>query len=272
MWPSRPVTAALQALDWLRPRQSLSDGGYGSDGGSAEALLSIGANGHAAADWRRQSDAPSLASYWLGRAGPYSRAGGAQAGKLAVGMAAADICWPQPAVQPSAYYSPTSGIYAEGAGPQAWAILGTLALSRTVPAEAIGCSYPRQTCFCQCAGASCIYWSYWYLTAEGLWKYSNLGGSNRTVRDGDVDAWVWGAVTSATVGRLPAVRFSDICAPPTPTASPTATATEPPPTSTPAPTSAPTPLPPTATSPPPTETPRPPTATPLPPRRRGRRR
>ena len=53
MWPPRPVTAALQALDWLRPRQSLSDGGYGSDGGSVEALLSIGANGHAAADWRR---------------------------------------------------------------------------------------------------------------------------------------------------------------------------------------------------------------------------
>ena len=40
-------------------------------------------------------------------------------------------------MQPSAYYSPTSGIYAEGAGPQAWAILGTLALSQTVPAEAI---------------------------------------------------------------------------------------------------------------------------------------
>lgn len=137
MWPARPVTAALQALDWLRPRQSPTDGGYGSDGGSAETLLSIGANGYAAADWRRQSDAPSLAGYWVGRAGPYSRAGGAQAGKLAVGMVATDACWPRPAVHPSSYYSPTSGIYAEGAGPQAWAILGTVALSQTVPSEAI---------------------------------------------------------------------------------------------------------------------------------------
>jgi hypothetical protein len=137
MWPARPVTAALRALDWLRPRQSLSDGGYGGDSGSVEALLSIGANGHAAADWRQQSDAPSLASYWLGRASPYSRAGGAQAGKLAVGMAATGTCWPRPAVHPDAYYSPTSGIYAEGAGPQAWAILGAAALSQTVPTEAL---------------------------------------------------------------------------------------------------------------------------------------
>jgi hypothetical protein len=137
MWPARPVTAALQALDWLRPRQSLSDGGYGGDGGSAEAQLTIGANGYTATEWRRQSGAPSLAHYWLGRAGPYSQGGGAQAGKLAVGMAATDTCWPRPAVHPSAYYSVTSGIYAEGAGPQAWAILGTIAVSETVPAEAV---------------------------------------------------------------------------------------------------------------------------------------
>jgi hypothetical protein len=137
MWPAQPVTAALQALDWLRPRQSLIDGGYGGDGGSAEALLSTGANGHTAEEWQRQPDAPSLAGYWLRRAPKFSRSGGVEAGKLAVGMIASHTCWPRATIQPSAYYSETSGIYAAGAGPQAWAILGTAALSETVPANAV---------------------------------------------------------------------------------------------------------------------------------------
>ena len=65
MWPARPVTAAQQAFIWLRPQQSLTDGGYGGDSGSVEALLSIGANSYSASEWRRQPDAPSLASSWL---------------------------------------------------------------------------------------------------------------------------------------------------------------------------------------------------------------
>jgi len=137
MWPARPVTAALQALDWLRPPQSLTDGGYGGDGGSVEASLSIGANGYPAGEWRRQEAAPSLASYWLGRAQPYSHLGAAQAGKLAVGMIATETCWPRAAVRPSAFYSATSGIYAAGAGPQAWAILGTVALPATQRASRV---------------------------------------------------------------------------------------------------------------------------------------
>jgi hypothetical protein len=136
MWPARPVTAALQALDWLRPLQSLTDGGYGSESGSAEASLAIGANHYPAAVWRRQPDSPSLANYWLGRASSYSQVGAAEAGKLAVGAASTDICWPHNALTSSAYYSPTTGAYGFGAGRQAWAILGTLALSETVPAQA----------------------------------------------------------------------------------------------------------------------------------------
>jgi len=136
MWPARPVTAALQALDWLRPLQSPADGGYGGESGSAEALLSIGANGYPADAWRRQPGAPSLAGYWLGRAQSYSSAGAAEAAKLAVGALATDICWPRNAVRPSAYYSETAGAYGFGAGRQAWAILGTAALSETVPAQA----------------------------------------------------------------------------------------------------------------------------------------
>lgn len=136
MWQAQPVTAALQALDWLKQRQSLSDGGFGSEGDSAEALLAIGAHGYGAGEWRRQAGGPSLGRYWLTRARSYSSQGAAQAGKLAVGASAAEMCWPGSAAQPANYYDGTTGIYAEGAGSQAWAILGVTALGQTVPAGA----------------------------------------------------------------------------------------------------------------------------------------
>lgn len=136
MWPAQPVTAALQALDWLKLRQSLSDGGFGSEGDSAEALLAIGANGFDAGEWQRQAGGPSLSRYWLARARSYGSQGAAQAGKLAVGASAAEMCWPGGAAQPANYYDEATGIYAEGAGSQAWAILGVAALGQEVPAGA----------------------------------------------------------------------------------------------------------------------------------------
>ena len=110
-----------------------------------------------------------------------------------------------------------------------------------------GCTFPSQACFCQCQGAKCVYWSYWHLTSGGAWQYSSLGAGNRILHDGDVDAWMWGPVTNTSINLLPALRFDQICAPPTPTASPTATATATllPPTATPPPLATNTPLPPT---------------------------
>ena len=137
MWPAQPVTAALRALDWLIGQQSLADGGYGGDGGSAEVLMAIGANGYGAGAWRLQAGSPSLSHYWLAHARSYSGQGAAQAGKLAVGAVAGKMCWPRSAVQPGDYYDETTGIYAEGSGPQAWAILGEVSLDQAVPAEAI---------------------------------------------------------------------------------------------------------------------------------------
>lgn len=137
MWPAQPVTAALQALDWLKGQQSLADGGYGGDGGSAEAMLAIGASGYDAREWRRQAGSPSLSRYWLARARSYSSQGAAQAGKLAAGAAAGEMCWPRSAAQPRDSFDETTGIYAEGAGPQAWAMLGEVSLNRAIPAEAI---------------------------------------------------------------------------------------------------------------------------------------
>jgi hypothetical protein len=137
MWPTQPVIAALQALDWLRPRQSAVDGGYGGEGATLEALLAVGANGYRAVSWRRQPDAPSLGGYFLSRAAHYSGLGAAEAGKLAVGVIATGMCFPQAAVQPSAYYDEASGEYASGAGPQAWAILGGAAMGEVVPSKAV---------------------------------------------------------------------------------------------------------------------------------------
>ncbi|MCH8949989.1 MAG: hypothetical protein IIB87_06390 [Chloroflexi bacterium] len=54
-----------------------------------------------------------------------------------------------------------------------------------------GCSDPG-SCYCQCSGGDCAYWAYFGL-ADGQWRFQNVGPSQRMIRDGDTDAWVWGA-------------------------------------------------------------------------------
>lgn len=136
--PGPAYTAVSKALNWLRPRQSEVDGGYGNASSSAEMLLSIGANRHKANDWRR-AGSPSLLGYLLSKGGPYSNSGAAEAGKMAVGLAATGGCWPAGAKEPMAHYRPATGVFGSfyGSGPQAWAILGTRALAQPVPALAL---------------------------------------------------------------------------------------------------------------------------------------
>ncbi len=102
-----------------------------------------------------------------------------------------------------------------------------------------GCTFPGQNCFCQCEGATCVYWSYWQWS-EGGWRYSQKGAASSTVLPGGVDGWVWGAGTVERASSPPAIAFADICAPPTPTltVTPSSTAT-PIPTPMPAPTATP---------------------------------
>lgn len=59
-----------------------------------------------------------------------------------------------------------------------------------------GCSDPGN-CFCQCSGGDCAYWSYFALNDDREWQFQQIGASQRTLRDGDVDAWIWGS------GRVP---------------------------------------------------------------------
>jgi hypothetical protein len=79
----------------------------------------------------------------------------------------------------------------------------------------IGCDYPGEDCFCQCLGNPCQYWTYWY-EAEGQWKYSPLGISNRVVEDGDVEGWVWGSGREAPPAEI---LVEDICSTPAAAAS-----------------------------------------------------
>jgi hypothetical protein len=68
---------------------------------------------------------------------------------------------------------------------------GSLVGSAVCKIGETGCDYPAEDCFCQCPGNPCHYWTYWYAEG-GEWKLSSLGASNRAMRDGDVEGWVWG--------------------------------------------------------------------------------
>jgi hypothetical protein len=139
--PAPPITAAASALDWLRPRQVITDGGYGNMGSTVETLLAVGANGLRAADWKRQPDSASLLSYAMGNGAAYAGTGADASAKVAAGLSAADGCWPLNALRPMDFYSPTTGAFVGangvGSGPQAWAILGTRSLSQSVPVTSI---------------------------------------------------------------------------------------------------------------------------------------
>lgn len=57
--------------------------------------------------------------------------------------------------------------------------------------EDTGCANPND-CWCQCQSGSCAYWGYFSLN-NGEWAYQPLGLSKRTLGDGDIDGWAWGA-------------------------------------------------------------------------------
>jgi hypothetical protein len=132
------VTAAAQALAWLRGQQEPATGGYGDGlGGAVEVMMALGANGERMAAWQPLTGTRTLADFVRLRATRYSRQGAAEAGKLAVAAVAAGGCRTTRSLQPSAYFSPTLGAYAPDNGFNAWGILGTLALGQAAPSSAV---------------------------------------------------------------------------------------------------------------------------------------
>lgn len=134
--------SAAKALDWLAVQQSVADGGYGNKSNSLEVLMAIGANGYQAATWQRGADGPSLLSYVLGHGADYSTNGIAAAGKLAISLSAGEGCYPHGSWQPTDFLMTGSAIFTGGfgvggAGAQSWGILGTRALSQSVPTAVV---------------------------------------------------------------------------------------------------------------------------------------
>lgn len=136
--PPDRTLAAARALAWLRTQQDPETGGFGESFSSAvEVLMALGANHEQPETWQPLDGQRSLAAYLLPRARSFSLSGAAAAGKLAVAFATADACRPARTVKPSFHYSETLGAYAPDSGPNAWAILGAVAVSETVPAGAV---------------------------------------------------------------------------------------------------------------------------------------
>ncbi len=80
--------------------------------------------------------------------------------------------------------------------------------------DGLGCAFPQESCFCQCMGSPCVYWSYWRQDDAGVWAYANRGALSIPVRHGMVQGWVWGPGTVAEAPSPPALTFADICAAP----------------------------------------------------------
>ena len=77
-----------------------------------------------------------------------------------------------------------------------------------------GCAFPAESCFCQCQGSPCVYWSYWTLDADGAdegWRYETMGAGNARVRNGDVQGWRWGAGTVTEAQEPPLLTLDEIC-------------------------------------------------------------
>jgi hypothetical protein len=80
--------------------------------------------------------------------------------------------------------------------------------------DGTGCQSSGSTgsCLCECQGAECIYWSYFYRDyGDTDWTYSALGFHGLEAGDGDVQGWRWGAGTTVSTAAPPLIAFEDIC-------------------------------------------------------------
>lgn len=139
------VTQAVDsALSWLSSQQVITSGGFGGIGGSVEVMFAFGANNQDAdtisggiTGTATLPGLSSLADYVaLNSAATVGNVPGA-AGKLAVAVAGADSCMPLGAVTPSGQYSSTLGTYSVQNGSNTWSILGSAAISETIPVTAL---------------------------------------------------------------------------------------------------------------------------------------
>ncbi len=141
--PFTPTQQALSAIGWLNARQTMT-GSFGSAGATIESLLALGANDLAADSIRRAPDGLTAEGYLSGAGASFSRTSAGAAGKLATALIAANSCTPYGSLTPSAFYSATIGAYSSSTGQNAWALLGAVAISETIPAPALNSLQTQQ--------------------------------------------------------------------------------------------------------------------------------
>jgi hypothetical protein len=104
--------------------------------------MAVAADGYQATEWRRGVNNPSLMAYFLANGATLANSGAGPAGKMAVALVAGGGCWPRDAMTPLDYYHPGTGAFSStnpfdsGAGPHTWGMLGTAALSQSIPPSA----------------------------------------------------------------------------------------------------------------------------------------
>jgi hypothetical protein len=68
-----------------------------------------------------------------------------------------------------------------------------------------GCDHPDEDCWCDYP----TFWGYWSRDSDDdVWTFSELGASDRDVKDGDLNGWSWGKDGKPAP---PADGFADVC-------------------------------------------------------------
>lgn len=66
-----------------------------------------------------------------------------------------------------------------------------------------GCDYPDESCFCDASS----FWAFWILENDSTWEFSQVGVSQATVDDGDVQGQKWNGDDDPP----PVCAFEQIC-------------------------------------------------------------
>lgn len=138
---TRPLLAANAALQWLRPQQN-TNGSFGNNvGATLDVILSVASANQRPEAWRSSSGI-SLLDYIRPRVSTYAGQSAAAAGKLALGIAAADqdprsFGGVDLVARLHAVYVPATGAFGVNTMDQSWAMLGLAASGAPVPAAAV---------------------------------------------------------------------------------------------------------------------------------------
>ncbi len=187
--PADRALAAAQGLAWLHAQQDPATGGFGESFSAAvEVMLALGANAEKPASWLPASGRRSLETFWLLRVGPYSRVNAAAAGKVAVAMAATDLCQTARTASPAFWKEASTQQSPPDAGFAVWGILGAAALGEKIPASSLTALRAQQR-------------------ADGGWEWQADFGSDTNTTSLAIQALIAGGESPASTSIASALDF-----------------------------------------------------------------